>query len=317
MIDGGARPLVSVVIPCYNQAHFLAEAARSAVARTARVQVIVIDDGSTDETAAVARAFDNVLLIRQGNRGLAAARNRGFQASSGDFVVFLDADDRLLPGGLDAGVRALAERPDCAMTYGRCVMMGADGEFWTTPEVPNVRSGHHAALLQTNMIWTPAVAMFRRTTLLAAGGFAEGFDGAADYDLYLRVSRDAPICDHGRLVAAYRRHSSSMSGRAERMLRDTLAVMERNHPGDHATLGTAWLDGYRRWQDFYGTQLVEEIRGDVAARSLGAASRKSLALLSLAPWVFFRELRRTMRVRYAGRAIPAAEMSAASRRAET
>jgi glycosyltransferase involved in cell wall biosynthesis len=317
MIDAPTRPLVTVIIPCYNQARFLAEAAGSAAARTARVQIIVVDDGSTDRTAAVARGLDNVLLLRQANLGLAAARNRGLHAAGGDFVVFLDADDRLLPGGIDVGLRALVSHPDCAMAYGRCLMMGPDGEFWPTPEVPSVRSGHHAALLQTNLIWTPAMAIFRRAAIVAAGGFAEGFDGAADYDLYLRVSRVAPVLDHGIVVAAYRRHPGSMSGRAAGMLRDTLAVMARNCPEDDLELRTAWHDGYARWQDFYGTQLVEEIRAHARMREWKETWRKSRTLASLAPWVFMRELRRAIRTRHAGRAMPAAEISAASRRAET
>lgn len=312
-----ARPLVSVVIPCYNQARFLPESVGSAVARTVRVEIIVVDDGSTDHTAAVARSLDHVLLVSQDNRGLAAARNRGLRAASGDFVIFLDADDRLLTGAIDTGVRAMAARPDSAMAYGRCLMMGADGQVWPTPEVPIVRSGHHAALLQTNLIWTPAMAIFRRTIVASVGGFREGFDGAADYDLYLRISRVAPIHDHGRIVAAYRRHSGSMSGHAERMLRDTLTVMTRNRPDEEIEFRRAWREGYARWQDFYGTQLVEEIRAHVRQRDVRDAWRKSVALASLAPWICIRELGRKTRIFYAGRAIPAAEMSAARRRAET
>jgi len=311
-----STPLVSVIIPCYNQGQFLADAVRSVVARTARVQVVVVDDGSTDGTAAVARRLD-VILVRQPNRGLASARNRGLKAATGEFVIFLDADDRLLDGAIDAGVRALVSRPGCAMAYGRCVMAGPDGEFWPTPEIPTVVTGHHAALLQTNLIWMPAMAIFRREAVDAAGGFSEGFDGAADYDLYLRITRDGTVVDHGRLVAAYRRHANAMSGKAERMLRDTLEVMRRNCPDQRSPFRGAWRDGYVRWQDFYGTQLVEEIRAHVHEHDVRLAVKKGLVLLSLAPWVFARELGRKARVRHAGRAIPAAEISAARRRAET
>ena len=317
MSDAAPRPHVSVVIPCYNQAHFLADAVRSATARTARVDVIVVDDGSTDHTAVVARALRDVVVIRQHNGGLAAARNRGLHAALGDYVIFLDADDRLLPGAIDTGVRALAANPGCAMAYGRCVMMAADGQLWPTPEVPTVRSGHHAALLQTNLIWTPAIAIFRRQAVVAIGGFRQGFDGAADYDLYLRLSRDGAIHDHGGTVAGYRRHPASMSGRAGRMLRDTLAVMQGNRPEPDAALCGVWRNGYRGWQDFYGTQLVEEIRAHVSGRAFAEAWHKSLTLARLAPRVFMRELGRAMRARYAGRAMPAAEIPAASRRAET
>src|SRR5947207_4499749 len=213
-----ARPLVSVVIPCYNQAAYLADAFRSVVSRDFPVEIVVVDDGSTDDTHAVAAEFASVRTVQQGNRGLSAGRNRGLAESRGAFVIFLDADDRLLPGAIDIAARALVAHPDCAMAYGRCVMMGPDGAAWPTPEPPSVKSGHHVALLRTNLIWMPAMAIFRRGPLMQAGGFTPGVDGSADYDLYLRISREHPLHDHGQLVAAYRRHAASMSGNAGRML---------------------------------------------------------------------------------------------------
>ena len=296
MTRSASRPLVSVIVPCYNQGRFLSAAIGSAVSRDFPVEIVVVDDGSTDDTAAIAATFSQVRAVRQPNRGLSAARNRGLAESTGQFVIFLDADDRLLPGAIDTGARALLTHPDCAMAYGRCVMIGPDGETWPTPEPPAVRSGHHVALLRTNIIWMPAMAIFRREPVVAAGGFTTGVDGSADYDLYLRISREHPIHDHGQLVAAYRRHSASMSGNAGRMLRDTLAVMARNRPQGDSTRFEAWRDGYRNWQDFYGTQLVEEIRLHVRGRESAVAMRKSLTLARLAPAVFLRELSKKARL---------------------
>ena len=311
-----AREVVSVVIPCYNQGRFLAEAIGSATARHHQVEVVVVDDGSTDETAAVARGFP-VLYVKQPNRGLAAARNRGLEESTGSLVIFLDADDRLLPDAIDAAARSLAAHPECAMAYGRCQMMGPDGAAWPTPGIPTVRTGHHAALLRTNMIWMPAMAIFRRRPLIRLQGFASGFDAAADYDLYLRLSRVEPIHDHGLTVAAYRRHDASMSGNASRMLEHTLAVMQRHRPAVDDELFSTWQEGWTNWQDFYGTQLVEEIRAHLRQRALEPAIAKAATLWRLAPRVFSRELRKKWRLLYAGRAIPAAEISSASRRAES
>lgn len=308
--------VVSVVIPCYNQGRFLAEAIASATAMQHRVEVVVVDDGSTDDTAAVARQFP-VRYVRQPNRGLAAARNRGLDESTGSFVIFLDADDRLLPGAIDAAARSLAAHPDCAMAYGRCIMMGPDGATWPTPGIPTVRTGHHAALLHTNVIWMPAMAIFRRRPLVRLQGFASGFDAAADYDLYLRLSRAEPIHDHGLTVAAYRRHDASMSSNASRMLEETLAVMQRHRPQADGELFRTWQDGWANWQDFYGTQLVEEVRAHWRERALEPAIAKAATLWRLAPRVFRRELRKKWRLLYAGRAIPAAEISSARRRAES
>ena len=107
-------PLVSVIVPCYNGAAFLEEALRSALAQSyGEVEVVVVDDGSTDSSAEIARRFP-VRYIRQENRGLSEARNTGIRESKGSYLVFLDADDRLKPRAIETGLGALALRPDCA-----------------------------------------------------------------------------------------------------------------------------------------------------------------------------------------------------------
>ena len=283
------RPLVSVVITCCDQAPVLGAAVRSATARAARVQVVVVDDGSTDGTAAIARQYD-VVFERQPRRGRAAAKNRGLLISTGEFVVFLDAGDWLLPGAIDLGVRALTSCPECAMAYGRALVAGPDGRLRPAPDDPMVRAGHHAALLQTNLIWMPAMAIFRREAVRRAGAFTEGLDGATDYDLYLRMSRDAPIVDHGCPVAAY--GGGGAGGGTAHLLRDTLEAMRRNCPDPHTPLHSAWREGYARWQEIYGTAIADEIRADLHERALADAARKGLSLLSLAPRVFMRQLGR-------------------------
>ena len=99
---------VSIIIPCYNQAHYLPESIESALRQTLLpLDVIVVDDGSSDDTATVAARYPGVLCLRQRNRGLSAARNAGLDTARGDFVIFLDADDRLLPCAARIGVAAL------------------------------------------------------------------------------------------------------------------------------------------------------------------------------------------------------------------
>jgi len=101
-------PRVSVVIPCYKQAQYLAEAIDSVLAQGEEAQIIVVNDGSPDDTSAVAGRYGRrVILIEQDNRGLAAARNRGLAEATGDLLLPLDADDRLKPRYFDALRRAL------------------------------------------------------------------------------------------------------------------------------------------------------------------------------------------------------------------
>src|SRR5215212_6268835 len=129
----GKAGFVSVVIPCYNQAHFLGEAIESVLSqRYTDVEVIVVDDGSQDDTQGVASSYaardPRVRLVRQNNRGLAGARNRGLAESRGEYVVFLDSDDRLAEGALEVGVRELEANPDCAFVSGHYRPISADGE---------------------------------------------------------------------------------------------------------------------------------------------------------------------------------------------
>jgi glycosyltransferase involved in cell wall biosynthesis len=274
-------PLISVVIPCYNQGRFLAQAIASVGDSSyPRVEIIVVDDGSSDGTPEVAKAFPEVRYHAQPNGGLAVARNRGFRESRGDLLVFLDADDRLAPNALDIGANALAARPECEFVSGRCVMMSGDGVLLPTPPQARIVHDHYRELLRHNYIWMPAMVMIRRGAIERAGGFNQHVNAAADYELYLKIARANPVHDHGQTVAYYRRHDKSMSGNASRMLRETLKVLENERlllEGDDASI-RAYEEGRRTWQDFYGTHLVNEIRAHVGGREWSAALRKAAIL---------------------------------------
>ena len=274
------------MIPCYNQGRFLREALDSVRTATSRpVEVTVVDDGSTDDTGAVASRRPGTICVRQANAGLAAARNRGLEEARGKYVAFLDADDRLAPDGLEIGATALDEHPDCAMTYGRCLMMGGDGTLLATPPQPRVERDHYRELLRQNLIWTPAMAIFRREAVVAAGGFDPTVNAAADYRLYLRIARRHPVHDHARTVAFYRQHGASMSQDATRMLRESLRVLAAEWPfvQGRKDLEAAYREGWRTWQEVYGTALVNEVRAHVRDREWAAAARKALTLSRLHP----------------------------------
>src|SRR5262245_54183980 len=122
-----SAPTVSVVIPCYNQARYLSDAVSSVRQQTHRpIECIVVDDGSTDGTSDVAVEL-GALVVRQTNNGVSAARNAGLRIARGDFIVFLDADDVLLPDALARGVGALAAQPAAAAVVSRCEVMAEDG----------------------------------------------------------------------------------------------------------------------------------------------------------------------------------------------
>ncbi len=214
-------PLVSVIIPCYQQARYLAEAIESVRAQTyAHYEIIVIDDGSKDNTATVAAGYAGVQCIRQRNLGLPTARNVGLHASTGEFLVFLDADDRLLPTALATGVQGLLARPDCAFVYGFCDIIDHAGVRGPTLAHPVIEQNHYRALFERNYIWTPGAVMFRRAVFAQVGGFDQMLvSGCEDLDLYMRMTKHCAIQCHGQVTAEYRKHRASMSANAARMLR--------------------------------------------------------------------------------------------------
>ena len=278
-------PVVSVIVPCFNHGRYLREALASVGTPEVRTEIIVVDDGSSDSTSEVIATFDTTnefRSVRQHNAGLAAARNRGLRESRGRYIVFLDADDRLVPGAIELGVAKLDERPECAFVFGRCRMMDQDGTVLVTPDQPRIVRDHYRELLRQNYIWMPAMAMFRRDPLERIGGFNSDVNAAADYEMYLHLARHYPVHDHAQMVAHYRKHDGSMSRNAARMLRETLAVMRSQRPfleGDEASLA-AYEEGWRMWQDFYGAHLATEIR--IAARNyrwLEAASKAAVLAL--------------------------------------
>ena len=127
--------------------------------------------------------------------------------------------------------------------------------------------------------------MFRREAVERAGGFNPGVNAAADYELYLHIARHHPVFDHATVVAHYRKHDANMSSDAGRMLRETLEVLWSQRPfleGDEASLA-AYHDGQRLWQDFYGTQLADEIRMAVRRHDWMTAASKSVVLAEYHP----------------------------------
>ena len=129
--------VVSVIIPCYRQAHFLPEAIESVLAETHRdTEIVVVDDGSPDNTQQVVQRYPTVQSVRQRNQGLAAARNAGFRASKGEYVVFLDADDRLTPNALESHLACFATHPEAGFVVGDIDHISLDGSYAGSPRWP-------------------------------------------------------------------------------------------------------------------------------------------------------------------------------------
>ena len=171
--------LVTVIIPCYNHAQFLGEAISSVLDQGyPNLEVIVVDDGSDDETVEVAGSYEEVKCISQANQGLARARNRGLRVSRGEYILFLDADDRLVEGALREGADTLDTHPDCAFVYGNVRLIDANGSLLFNPPSVNIERDHYLELLRHNHIWSPGAVMYRRIVFDAIGLSAFAIQGA-------------------------------------------------------------------------------------------------------------------------------------------
>jgi glycosyltransferase involved in cell wall biosynthesis len=222
-----SEPLVSVVIPCYNQAHYLSEALESVLGQGyGRIETFVVDDGSTDNTCSIVERYPQAHYRRQPHQGAAVARNTGIAESSGDLLLFLDADDRLSAWAIETGVQALqAEDGRTACAVGACRDIGSAGEALDAPDQPLVHRDHYLALLKSCFILSGSSVLFSRWCLEAVGGFDPAYPTGDDYDLYLRISRRFPIRCHGRVVTEYRRHSDSLTGDPGRTLYGELGAL--------------------------------------------------------------------------------------------
>ena len=281
------EPLVSVIIPCHNLARFLGEAIESVFEQTyARHEIIVVDDSSPDNTAEVAaRYHPRVRYIRQENQGPAGARNTGLRESRGGYIVFLDADDRLLPEALETNLRHLDAHPECAFAAGGCQAVALDGALLPIIQRPYVGKEYYLELLRDNYIWMPAMVMFRRAAVESVTGFDTSMrkKGAEDYDLYLRVARDAPICCYDKVVAQYRQHDTSVSSNSARMLQATLAVLHSqwNYVKGDKERVKAWRTGIKNYTSLYGVRSCREAWSHVRTRRWKQALRSTRVLLRL------------------------------------
>jgi glycosyltransferase involved in cell wall biosynthesis len=285
-MDSSETKLVSVIIPCYNQAHFLGEAIESALRQSYKnFQIIVVDDGSVDATQEVASRYKRVECIRQENRGLPGARNAGMRASRGEYIVFLDADDRLMKNALEAGVKSLDSHPRSAFVYGRYKLIAADGSEIPSPERAPVETDHYVALLRRNYIGMPASVMYRRAALDAVGGFDASLKACEDYDLYLRIARNFSVNSHTTIVAEYRQHEANMSRDHKLMMATSLSVLRSQWKfvKNNQRQREAYKEGIKFWRDYCARGLIKQVQSGLRAKESNQVIRNLIALLRYHP----------------------------------
>jgi glycosyltransferase involved in cell wall biosynthesis len=293
-----SSPLVSVVMPAYNCAAYIAAAIESVLGQSYRpLEIIVADDGSIDRTHEVVATYPEVIYLRQANGGPSRARNAGIRRARGEYVAFLDADDLWPPDKLAEQVMFLQTHPEVALLFGNARRFADDG--WTEPPLferygfTSSYFGHDhlvtkavVKLLEANFIPTGTV-MARTHALFDAGLFDERFNRAEDWDLWLRLAIRYPIAYSRKLWKLKRVRQDALSNDTEAMTEAALAVVEKLHrkpaagwTGLGADLARRLAAGYRNLGYLY----LRQCRLADARRALRASLAHGLHTRALVYW---------------------------------
>jgi len=233
------KPLVSAVIPAYNAAGYIDDCLASVLGQRClfSLEVIVVNDGSTDGTLEKLRSTPGLTCLTQRNLGPAAARNAGIKQARGEYIAFVDADDLWPDGKLQKQIELLQQHPDAAMCFGDCLQFNGEG---VSPRTLLMEDGHtqrdwgsgpyvpdaYFKLLRNNFITTGSVVV-RRQVLDDLGGFDASLRLVEDLELWLRIARRHPIIWCKDVCLLRRRHASNTSRQADAMSLAYLEVLRR------------------------------------------------------------------------------------------
>jgi glycosyltransferase involved in cell wall biosynthesis len=253
----GQMATVDIIIPAFNAAKYLPAALESVSSQTFEDwQILLVDDGSTDNTAEVVAPFldrfgSKIRFIRQNNRGLPAARNVAIQASTAEFLALLDADDVWLPCRLSESLKAFAERPQVGLAYGLVTHIDQEGRLGGTFE-GNRRNaeGRIAPYIYMRKVELPCPTVtFRRRCIDEVGIFDETMRATEDRDLWLRIALRYEVAFVPKVIAYYRLSPNSMSADSQRMLKAQLHFIRKHYGAEGCGLRSrqiAWARVYKQ-----------------------------------------------------------------------
>ncbi len=215
------RPLVSIIVPSYNQGRFIRRTLESILSQDYRpIEIIVIDGASTDETVAILKEFGSapeLNWVSEKDSGVVEAVNKGFAKARGEIGAIQSSDDFYLPGAISAGVAALSADPQLAFAFGDITKVDADGHELSRTELP----GYSLEGVLSLETWIPQPSTFFRMAMAKSlGGWRSSVPYAADTDLWFRMAMQAPATKIPRLMAQRSMHEGQRDGQGARIVRD-------------------------------------------------------------------------------------------------
>jgi glycosyltransferase involved in cell wall biosynthesis len=273
---------ISVIIPAYNAARFIRETVESVLQQTLPPdEVLVIDDGSTDDTASIAESFGpSVRVIRRRNVKLAATRNFGVQEAKSEWVAFLDADDLWQSNKLQRQVEELSRNPEADLCYtGRVLLLQEKETTRLGTVVPVPPADEIREALYRNTTFLPSSVMVRRSVFLAIGGHDTTFKLVEDWDTWLRLLHAGTkfaACPEPLML--YRIHSNSTSHNAIPALLEAKEIYRRHV--------LPRLPSHTRWIAHQKSQSGQEASAAFIMRAVREPGYLSLMLLSILRYPF-------------------------------
>ncbi|MGZ5435065.1 MAG: glycosyltransferase family 2 protein [Pyrinomonadaceae bacterium] len=278
-------PSASVIITTHNRPHLLPRAVESARSAGKDLEIIVVDDASTDETAAVCQSISGIRYLRvERNQQVAGARNIGLVASRGKYITFLDDDDTRLPDTLNQQIEMLERSPEAGLIYGRAILGNANGEA-TNQSYPSEcpKGDLFWRLLGRNIIPCGSVT-FRRSCLSRVGLLDDQIPGLDDWDLWIRISEIYPIVAVDSPMMIWRRstpmsaqgtsHATHIVSHAIRQFRDVWMKLPRAAKASAGERRLAWRS--------FSENMFEHLVCESARAGRCGKVAQSVAALSLA-----------------------------------